>query len=142
LFGTVASKHASSPWAASALVEKAAIEDRLKVRQFDALLQTSVPSSLATLRTLVESYPKHPVAEQAHWRLADLYESINRFSHAAEQCETLARTFPSTSLDAWFRAAELFDRRVKDKERARAAYASVPASSPRYKDAQKRARQQ
>ncbi len=140
-FGSVAQKYPTSPWAPAALMEKATIEDRMKVRQIDAALQTSVPSSLVTLRALVESYPAHALAEQAHWKLADLYEGINRHALAAEECETLAKTFPSTKYDAWFRAGELFDRRVKDKGRARAAYAQVPPTSPRYRDAQKRSRQ-
>ncbi len=118
-----------------------AIEDRLKLRQIDEALATSVPASLVTLRGLVARYPTHALSEQALWRLADLYEAANRHRLAAEACETLARTFPATGYDAWFRAAELYDRRVKDKDRARAAYTQVPPSSPKYKDAQKKTRQ-
>jgi len=42
--------------------------------------------------------------------------------------------------DAWWKAAELYEKRMKDLPRAREAYARVPESSSHYKDAQKRAR--
>jgi TolA-binding protein len=138
LFAEAAEKHRESPWAPAALVEKASIEDRLKLRQIDLALQTSVPASLVTRRTLVERYPGHQLSEAAYWSLADAYEAANRFQHAADALEKLAATFPATKYDAAFRAAEIFERRLKDKERARAAYLKVPVTSPRYKDAQKR----
>ena len=82
--------------------------------------------------------PTHPLAEKAYWSLADMYEEANRFQQAADSCAALAAAFPATKYDAWFRAGELYERRLKDKDKARAAYAQVPPSSPRYKDAQKR----
>jgi hypothetical protein len=39
---------------------------------------------------------------------------------------------------AWFAAGEIYERRLKDPERARVAYARVPPSSPRYAEAQKK----
>jgi TolA-binding protein len=138
LYSDVAEQYRRSSWAPVALNEKAALEGRLKVRQLDPVLATSVPASLVTLRLLVQRYPSHPLAERAYWSLADMYEEANRHQQAAEVCERLATTFPSTTYDAWFRAGEIADRRLKDKDRARAAYARVPVSSARYKDAQKR----
>jgi TolA-binding protein len=138
LFGEVAEKYGESPLAPSALVEEAAIEDRLKLREVDQAVASSVPASLVTLRLLVQKYPTHPLAEKAGWSLAGLYEDAKRYQLAAEACESLAAAFPSTKYDAWFRAGELYEKRVKDKEKARAAYERVPAASPRYKDAQKR----
>ncbi|MBP1635553.1 MAG: hypothetical protein H6Q10_2127, partial [Acidobacteria bacterium] len=138
-FGEVAEKYASSDWAAPALSERAAIEDRLKLRVMDPVVQTSVPASLVSLRTLVEAHPSHPLAESAYWSLANMYEDLRRFQRAADACEALASAFPATKYDAWFRAGEIYDRRLKDKDRARAAYARVPETSPRFKDAQKRA---
>ena len=139
LYGQVVEQYGASPWAPTALDEKAALESRLKLRQFDATLATSVPASLVTLRTLVQRYPSHPLAEKAWWSLADLYEAANRHAQAADACERLAAGFPATRHDALFRAAEIYDRRLRDEEKARSIYAKVPASSPRYKDAQKRA---
>jgi len=139
LFDEVASRYASNArWAAPALWEKAVLEERLKLREFDKTLQTSVPSALVTLRTLTQRFPSSPPAEAAWWRLADLYQGINRQVHAAEALERMAALFPDTRYDAWFRAAEIYEKRVKDKERARAAYEQVPPSSPRYDAARKR----
>jgi TolA-binding protein len=139
LFGEVAEKYSDSPWAAMALSERAALEDRLKLRLVDPAIGASVPASLVSLRRLVQSHPSHALAEKSYWMLADMYEEVKRYQQAAEACEALAAAFPGTKYDAWFRAAEIYERRLKDKDKARAAYLQVPASSPRYKDAQKRA---
>ena len=48
--------------------------------------------------------------------------------------------FPLNRRDAAWRAGELYEDKVKDPARARAAYALVPATSPRYRDAQKKLR--
>ena len=40
-------------------------------------------------------------------------------------------------LDAAWRAGEVYEKRVKDAQKARTAYGLVPVSSSRYKDAQK-----
>ena len=138
MFGEVADKFADSSWAPKALGEKAALEDRQKIRQADPALGV-VEASTLTWRTFVERFPSNAAAETAWWTLADRYESLKRYQQAAEACEKLAQSFPATKLDAWFRAAEFWDRKVKDKAKAKAAYAQVPVSSPHYKDAQKKA---
>jgi len=138
LFGEVADRYARSPWGPQALADRAAIEQRLKLREIDQTLATSVPSALVTLRRLTDTYRSHPLAEQGLWTLAGLYESINRHAHAAAALERLGTTFRSTRYDAWFRAGEIHERRLKDKERARAAYERVPATSPRFGEARKR----
>ena len=40
--------------------------------------------------------------------------------------------------DAWFAAGEIYEKRLKDKARARAAYLRVQPSSPHYGEARKR----
>ena len=52
----------------------------------------------------------------------------------------LATRFPDTRLDAWFKAGEIAEQRLKNREGARAAYLKVPPTSSRYRDAQDRAR--
>ncbi|RPJ77333.1 MAG: hypothetical protein EHM24_00280, partial [Acidobacteria bacterium] len=140
LFGELADHYGRSPWAPQALADRAGIEQRLKLREIDRTLATSVPSALVTLRRLTEAYPSHPLAEQSCWTLATLYEGINRQAQAAATLEKLAATFPSTRYDAWFRAGEIYERRLKDKDKARAAYERVPATSPRYGEARKKLR--
>ena len=139
LFDEVATRYAFNVrWAAPALWEKSVIEERLKLREFDKTLQTSVPSALVSLRTLTHRFPTSPAAEAGWWRLADLYQGINRHVHAAEALTRMAESFPNTRYDAWFRAGDIYEKKVKDKERARPAYEQVPGASPRYKEARKR----
>jgi hypothetical protein len=38
----------------------------------------------------------------------------------------------------WFRLGELYERRLRNPDKARQAYERVPADSPRYRDAQQR----
>jgi len=140
LFGEVPVMAPKSVWGAQALAAKAALEDRRKLRLLDQQLNTSVPASLVSYRTLVGDYPDSPDAEQALWRLSEMYDDLGRYALAAESLEILATRFPDNAHDAWWRAGETWEKKVKDPSRSRAAYANVPAASKRYKDAQERLR--
>jgi TolA-binding protein len=140
LFNDVATQFPKSPEAPIALLRRASIEERRRVRAVDPELGTSVPMELQTYRTLVQQYPDAPAAEAAYEKLAELYEDLRRFELAAGAWEALATHFPNSRRDGWWRAAELYRERVKDQARAQQAYGRVPAGSPRYKDAQERLR--
>jgi len=140
LYGEVASRYPKSTLAPQALSRKAGIEERRSTREFDAELQTMVPSWLVTYRALVGAYPDAAPAEQAFDRLARQYEDLKRYELAAQMYEELAKRFPANTRDAAWRAAELYANRVKDGARARAAYATVPSTSDRYSDAQRKLR--
>jgi TolA-binding protein len=140
LYGEVASRYPKSTLAPQALSRKAGIEERKSTREFDAELQTMVPSWLVTYRVLVGAYPDAAPAEQAFDRLARQYEDLKRYELAAQMYEELAKRFPANTRDAAWRAAELYANRVKDPARARAAYATVPPTSGRYSDAQRKLR--
>ena len=86
------------------------------------------------------AYPSSPQAETAFEELAERYKDVRQFALAAEALEQLATRFPTNRRDAAWRAGELYEDKVKDPARARAAYALVPATSPRYRDAQKKLR--
>ena len=73
-------------------------------------------------------------------KLAQLYIQMKRYDLAAATLEKLAERDPENRYDAWFAAAEVADRRLKDAARARSAYARVPHSSIHFADAQKRLR--
>jgi hypothetical protein len=64
---------------------------------------------------------------------------LRRYELAARSLDDLVTRFPNNSRDAAWRAAELYEDRVKDMDAARSAYARVPAKSSHYRDAQKRA---
>jgi serine/threonine protein kinase/TolA-binding protein len=140
LYGELFERYPKSPRAAQALSRKAALEDKARLRVADSELQTSVPASLVTYRTLVRSYPSSPPAEAAFEALSERYKDVRQFALAAETLEQLATRFPANRRDAAWRAGELYEDKVKDQAKARAAYALVPTTSPRYRDAQKKLR--
>jgi serine/threonine protein kinase/outer membrane protein assembly factor BamD (BamD/ComL family) len=140
LYGEVFERYPKSAKAAQALSRKAALEDKAKLRVVDAELQTSVPASLVTYRSLVRTYPANPVAENAFDVLSERYKDVRQFALAAESLEQLAGHFPANRRDAAWRAGEFYEDKVKDQAKARAAYALVPATSSHYRDAQKKLR--
>jgi tetratricopeptide (TPR) repeat protein len=71
-------------------------------------------------------------------QLAAGYEDIDRYQAAAEVMEHLGAQYPGNPMEVWFRLGEVYERRLRDPDKARAAYEKVPADSPRYRDAQQR----
>jgi serine/threonine protein kinase len=142
LLDTLASDYRRTAWAPRALMMRAALEERQKSYQRDDELGASVPRALVTYRQVVTEYARSAEAETAWWRLGQLYADTKRYDLAARAFVTLAMGFPETQFDAWFAAAELYERRLGDNPRAKAAYARVPTSSSRFADAQKRLRRQ
>ncbi len=139
LFADCAANYPTSPWSARALAAKAEIERDQRATVRDAALGATVPAALPTFRELTTRFPAEPAAEKAWWELGQMYEDLKRWDLAAKAYEELGLHFPKTRFDAWFQAAEIYDRRIKDAAKAKSAYAMVPTTSPRYKDAQKRA---
>jgi len=139
LFDEVVMRSPNSTWAPRALVRKAALEERAKLRVVDAAMG-SVPAALVSYRLLTTKYPNAEGAEAAFAELADLYDDLKRYELEADTWQRLATQFPANGRDAAWRAAELYDRRVRDMEKARAAYALVPSRSGHYGDAQKKLR--
>jgi TolA-binding protein/predicted Ser/Thr protein kinase len=138
LYDDIVTRYANTPWAPRALARKAALEQRMRVRVVDPQLGTQVPAALVSYRTLVEKYPDADETESALGALAELYEDAKRYDLAAEAWASLAARNPANSRDAAWRAAELFEKRIKDMARARALYAAVPAGSPRARDASRK----
>ena len=87
--------------------------------------------ALATYRDLTVRFPAEPVTEKAWWELGQMYEDLKRWDLAAKSYEELGLHFPKTRFDAWFQAAEIYERRLKDVAKAKSAYAMVPTTSPR-----------
>jgi tRNA A-37 threonylcarbamoyl transferase component Bud32/TolA-binding protein len=140
LYGEVFERFPKSAKAPAALIKRAALEDKAKLRTLDTELNTSVPASVVTLRALVRAYPATQPAEGAFDQLAERYEDARQYTLAAEALEELARNFPASRRDAAWRAGQLWEDKVKDQSRAKAAYAQVPTTSSHYRDAQKRLR--
>ncbi len=68
-----------------------------------------------------------------------MYEDLKRWDLAAKSYEELGLHFSKTRFEAWFQAGEIYERRLKDAAKAKTAYGMVPTTSPRYKEAQKKA---
>lgn len=134
----LATEHRSSVWAERALMAKGELEEQARLYQRDAVLETSVPRALVTYRNLVEKHPRGAAAETALWRLGLLYERIKRFDLAAQAFADLGEQYDDTRYDAWFQAGELYRERLNRKDLARAAYARVPPTSGRFREARKR----
>jgi TolA-binding protein len=133
-------KYPASAVAAQALLMRGDIEARQGAHQRDDLLGGSIPTAAITYREIVDRYPSTGAAAAALAKLARLYADAKRFEPAADTFEKLAERDAADPYDAWFQAANLRDKQLKDKMRARAAYSRVPPSSPHYTDAQKRLR--
>jgi serine/threonine protein kinase len=139
LFSDVAVNYAGSAWAPRALAAKADIERAGKINVRDAALGASVPAALQSYRDLTEQYPGDSTAEKAWWELGQMYEDLKKWDLAAHAYTELGVNFPKSRYDAWFQAAEIYEKRLKDAAKAKSAYGMVPSTSPRYKDAQKKA---
>ena len=124
--------------APQALAMRAGIEDKENLKVTDPALGRPVPAALVSYRQLVEQYPSAGVSELACWKLASYYDDLKRYDLAVQALETLGTRFPATRYDAWWEAGETYEKRLKDKDRARNAYQRVPASSRHYRDAQKK----
>ncbi len=139
LYSDCAANYPASPWSARALAARAEIEREQRSTVRDAALGATVPAALATYRDLTGRFPAEPVAEKAWWELGQMYEDLKRWDLAAKSYEELGLHFSKTRFEAWFQAGEIYERRLKDAARAKTAYGMVPTTSPRYKEAQKKA---
>ena len=134
----IGASYAQTSWFVPAMSAKIKLEDDTNVKEFDSVSGATVPASLITRRLLVLHAPKHPTTEATLWWMGEKYDDLKLYQLAADAYSQLGTLFPNTRYDAWFKAGELFERRLNNKEAARAAYMRVPSSSSKYKDAQSR----
>ena len=134
----IVAKYPASSEAPRALLMRGDIEARQARYQRDEVLGGSVPVAAVTYRELIDRYAASDAATDAFNKLARIYADTRRFEIAALTFQLLAARDAANRYDAWFAAGELFDKRLNDKARARAAYSHVPPSSPHYAEAQKR----
>jgi len=138
IFGRAAAAAPGTPAALRALQAKAGIEERRRLRERDPAIGREVPAQLATLRMLADQFPDSPHGMLALYRLGTMWADLDQWNLAAHAYTDLATRYPSNPHDAWWLLGELYERRLRDDERARAAYAQVPQSSRRYQDAQRK----
>jgi TolA-binding protein len=133
----IADQYKKSRWAGRALYTRAEIEQVQNLRERDEELKASVPAAIITYRQIAREHPTSPFHEAALWRLAESYGKLKRYDLAADTYATIAKSYKTHSDEAWFRSAELYRRRLNDRQKARAAYVNVSASSRYFADAQK-----
>jgi TolA-binding protein len=138
IFGKAATAAPGSPAALRALQAKAGIESRRNLRERNTAINRDVPAELATLRTLADQFPASPQGMQALYRLGREWSDLNQWILAATAFTDLATRYPANPHDAWWELGEIYERRLRDDGRARAAYAQVPSTSKRYQDAQRK----
>jgi TolA-binding protein len=139
LLGKIPEQFPMTPWAPRALTMKATLEERARLRVLDPQLQTLVPAALISYRTLAEQYPGADGVDGALWKMSEIYTDLRRYDLAAQALDDLAARFPDNPRDAAWRAGEMYEDKVKNADKARAAYARVPQTSSRYRDAQRKA---
>jgi TolA-binding protein len=136
----IGEEYPRSTWFVPAMLKKIAIEDKSKLKELDPAIGATVPASLLTRLLLTERAPMHPASEQALWKLGEMYEDLKQYAPAAGAYVKLGTRFPETKLDAWYKAGDIYERRLSAYGDARTAYLKVPAGASRYRDAQDRAR--
>ncbi len=138
IFARAAAAAPGTPTALRALQAKIGIEDRRRLKVREAAAGKEVPASLATLRVLADQFPTSPHGMLALFRLGSGYADADQWELAARAWTDLATRYPDNPNDAWWLLGELYERRLRDDARAKAAYAQVPATSKRYQDAQRK----
>jgi tetratricopeptide (TPR) repeat protein len=132
-------KYPESPWAPRALLMRGDLEARQGAYQRDEVLGGSVLTAAVTYREVAERYESSEAAATAMNKLARIYTDTKRFEIAAATFQRLAVRDANDHFDAWFAAGEIYEKRLKDTVRARAAYSRVLPSSSHYAEARKRA---
>jgi len=136
----IGERYSQTAWFVPAMMVKIDIEERHALREPDPVVGQVAPASLRTKRLLTERAPRHSTAEAAWWQLGESYERLKQYALAAQAYVELATRFPDTRHDAWFKAGEIAEQRLKNTDGARAAYLKVPPASAHYREAQDRAR--
>ena len=126
IFGRAAQTAPGTPAALRALQAKAGIEERRRMRERNAALNREVPAQLSTLRMLADQFPTSPQGMQALYRLGQEWSDLDQWTLAANAYNDLATRYPANPHDAWWELGELYERRLRDDARAKAAYAQVP----------------
>jgi TolA-binding protein len=129
-------QYRESSWAPKALLAAAAIDEQQHSYELDPKMGSLVPSALIPYRRIVTDYPQSPAAEASMEKLGGLYENLKRFELAAAMFSDLGSRYPNDG-EGWFRAAEIYRRRLNDPARALTAYQHVPPGSRHYTSAQK-----
>jgi serine/threonine protein kinase len=90
------------------------------------------------LTDIATDVPQSAVAAAALAARATIEDRMRQPDAAVQTLNELATRFPHLKGEAYFRAGEIYELRLRDPRRAREAYAKVPPDSPLYQQAQRR----
>ncbi|MGQ0732543.1 MAG: protein kinase domain-containing protein [Acidobacteriota bacterium] len=135
LLGEIIATYPRTDEALQALQMKLKLDGERRGRELDPVLGIQAPAVVPTLRAFTEQFPTSPLAMGLFNRLATAYAELDQFERAAQTYVDLATNFPNNPHDAWYRAGELYERRLKNVEKARDAYGKVPPNTSRHRDA-------
>jgi TolA-binding protein len=136
LYTDVAEQYPKSEWAPRALLARAELEERTRARVMDSSLAINVPTALVTYRTLADRYPSQ--SEDALWKMSEILEDLDRYPQQARALTDLVTRFPQTKYEGYWKLGEVRERRLQDRPGAIDAYSKVPASSSKYRNAQRK----
>jgi TolA-binding protein len=138
ILSEVARDYARTPHAQMALNARLRIEvDRKNLRELDPVLKVEVPAAMVTMREIIRQFPDSQQALALRNQLALRLADMELWAGAAAVLEDLVAR-GDTPAEVLFRLGEIYDRRLKQADKARDYYAKVPAGSPRYEEAQRR----
>jgi serine/threonine protein kinase/tetratricopeptide (TPR) repeat protein len=137
LYAEVARDHAGSPIAQMALQSKLRLETSKNLRELDPVMNIQVPAYVLTMRQFIQQFPDTQQSIGMRNRLALELIELDRYQEAADVLEEIGARSENAG-EVWWRLGDIYERRLKNAEKARAAYGNVPQISPRYAEAQRR----
>jgi serine/threonine protein kinase/TolA-binding protein len=138
ILSEVARDYARTPNSQIALNAKLRIEnDRRNIREMDPVLKIEVPAAMVTMREFIRQFPDTQQALALRNQLALRLADMEQWAGAAAVLEDLVAR-GDTPAEVYFRLGDIYDRRLKQPDKARAYYGKVAEGSPRYEEAQRR----
>jgi TolA-binding protein len=138
ILSEVARDYARTPNSQIALNAKLRIEnDRKNLREMDPVLKIELPAAMVTMREFIRQFPDSQQALALRNQLALRLADMEQWAGAAAVLEDLVAR-GDTPAEVYFRLGDIYDRRLKQPEKARAYYGKVAEGSPRYEEAQRR----
>jgi len=112
-------------------------DDGMTYKEYPATLfffgkKEKLQKALGKFRKLIVTYPESDKVSEAAFRIAEIYEgpSFNDYGVAAKYYEAAFSWDPKTTLPARWRAARLYDKKLKDYSQARRIYQLCANESP------------
>ena len=96
------------------------------------ILQHQYDRALARLDSINLVFTEHTLGDDIYYKKADLFKHTNRYAEAAKMYENILEFYPTELYgdDALFKEAELHERYLNDKEKAKQLYQDMLVKYP------------